>query len=460
MTLLFTDVEGSTSLLRALGDRYVDLLATHRRLLREAFRARGGVEVDAQGDAFFYAFPDAAGGVLAAADAQRALASQEWPEGHELRVRMGLHTGAPIRTDEGYVGIDLHKAARLMAAAAGGQVVVSEATAGSLAARALDDAWLTDLGEHLLKDFGVAQRVYQLAGRGLEADFPPLRTLSARFVNIPPLDGPLVGREQEVAAVVGLLVDERERLVTLTGPGGTGKTSLALRAGAELLERMTHGVVFCDLAPVADHALLPSAIAAALGLRETSGVLTVDVIAAFVGEKQLLMILDNLEQLLGGVAVIAHLIAACPQLAIIATSRSPLRLAAEREQPVDPLTPNDALELLIVRARRADPRFSLDGDLREQAIALCARLDHLPLAIELAATRLRLFPLPELLARLDTRLSLLTSGRRDAPARQRTCARPSTGAMDCSTPANNGLSRASPYSPAVSRPRRPRSSVR
>jgi predicted ATPase/class 3 adenylate cyclase len=420
VTLVFTDVEGSTSLLHALGDRYVDVLADHRRLLRDAFRARGGVEVDTQGDAFFYAFASAGDAVRAAADAQRALAGHAWPDGHEVRVRMGVHTGEPIRTDEGYVGVDLHQGARLMAAAAGGQVAVSEATAAAVSNTGLDEALLIDLGEHALKDFSLPQRIFQLAGPGLEAAFPPLRTLSVRFVNIPTLGGPLVGRDDEVAAIVELFVDEGERLVTLTGPGGTGKTSLALRAGAELLERMTGGVVFCDLAPVADPSLLPAGIAAALGLREKGGVPTLDVIVSFIGQKQLLLILDNLEQLLDGVAVISKLLDACPQLAIIATSRAPLRLAREREQPVDPLTPEDALEVLAVRARRADPRFSLDGDLREQAIALCAQLDSLPLAIELAAARLRLFSLPELLARLDTRLPLLTGGRRDAPDRQRT----------------------------------------
>jgi predicted ATPase/class 3 adenylate cyclase len=420
VTLLFTDVEGSTSLLHALGDRYADVLEAHRRLLREAFGAQAGVEVDTQGDAFFYAFPEASGGLLGAAAAQRALAGHAWPEGHALRVRVGVHTGEPLRTEEGYVGVDLHQGARLMAAAAGGQVVVSEATAALLADAVPDDLWLTDLGEHVLKDFGLPQRIYQLAGAGLEADFPPLRTLSARFVNIPSLGGPLVAREEEVAAIVGLFAEEAERLVTLTGPGGTGKTSLALRAGAELLERMQDGVVFCDLAPVTDAGLLASAIAGALGLREMASVPTFDVIGAFIGQKQLLLILDNLEQLLDGVAVISQLLAVCPQLAVLATSRAPLRLAREREQPIDPLSQADALEVLAVRARRADPRFSLDGELREQAIALCERLDNLPLAIELAAARLRLFELPELLARLDTRLSLLTGGRRDAPARQQT----------------------------------------
>jgi predicted ATPase len=420
VTLLLTDVAGSTSLLHVLGDGYAAVLATHHALLRDAFRARGGVEVDSEGDAFFFAFPDAAAGLFAAADGQRALAAHAWPGGRGMRVRMGLHTGTPIRTDEGYVGIDLHQAARLMAAAAGGQVVTSAATAALLANVELESLFLIDLGEHLLKDFGVPQRVYQLAGPGLEGQFPPLRTLSSRFANIPTLAGPLIGREDEVALVVGLFDGEGERLVTLTGPGGTGKTSLALRAAAELLDRMADGVVFCDLAPIADSTLLPSGIARALGLRESGGMPTVDVITAFVGQKQLLLILDNLEQLLDGVAVISHLLDACPQLSVLATSRAPLRLAAEREQPVDPLIPADALELLTVRARRADPRFSLEGSLRDQAITLCARLDSLPLAIELAAARLRLFSLPELLNRLDSRLSLLTGGRRDAPARQQT----------------------------------------
>jgi predicted ATPase/class 3 adenylate cyclase len=420
VTLLFTDVEGSTNLLHALGDHYADILGAHRRILRDAFRGHGGIEVDTQGDAFFYAFPDAVAGVMAAAAAQRALAGHAWPAGHPLRVRMGLHTGEPIRTDDGYVGIDLHQGARLMAAAAGGQAIVSEATARVLAGRGLPGLSLADLGEHRFKDFGLPQRVFQIAGEGLETEFPPLRTLSARFANIPTLAGALIGRDDEIAALVGLLVGEGERLVTLTGPGGTGKTSIALRAGAELLEHMQAGVVFCDLSPVTDPALLAPAIARALGLRETGGVSTLDVVTAFLGEKQLLLILDNLEQLLDGVAIVSRLLDACPRIAVLATSRAPLRLAGEREQPVDPLTVADALELLVILARRATTEFSLEGDRRDQAMALCLRLDNLPLAIELAAARLRLFELPELLARLDTRLALLTGGRRDAPERQQT----------------------------------------
>jgi predicted ATPase/class 3 adenylate cyclase len=420
VTLLFTDIEGSTKLLHALGQRYAGVLAGHHSLLRETFRARGGVEVDTAGDALFYVFAEAPAAVLASADAQRALSAHRWPDGYVVRVRMGIHTGEPMRSDEGYVGIDLHQGARLMAAAAGGQVLVGATTAARAAQSLPSDTFLIDLGDHLLKDFSAPQRIFQLAAPGLETEFPPPRTLSARFVNIPTLSGALVGRDEEVTAVVALFAGEHERLVTLTGPGGTGKTSLALRAGAELLDVTADGVVFCDLSPVTEPALLLSAVARALNLRESGGVPAVETIVAFIAHKQLLLILDNLEQLLDGVAVISQLLEECPRLLVLATSRAPLRLAAERQFPVNPLSPADALELLTVRARDADPDFSLVASLREQAVSLCRRLDHLPLAIELAAARLRLFALPELLERLDRRMALLTSGRRDAPARQQT----------------------------------------
>jgi predicted ATPase/class 3 adenylate cyclase len=388
VTFLFTDVEGSTRLLAEHGERYADLLAEHRRLLREAFARHGGVEVDTQGDAFFYAFARASDALAAAREGQEALAPTP------VRVRMGVHTGEPIATDEGYVGMDVHTAARIAAAAHGGQVVVSERARSLLA----DVDGLVDLGLHRLKDLSEPRKLYQ-AGEG---DFPPLKTLNA--TNLPAQPGPLIGREREVAELQAL-VRQGVRMVTLTGAGGSGKTRLALQVAAELTDDFVDGVFWVPLQALTDPALVLPTVASRLGAEAD--------LAEHVDEKRMLLLLDNLEQLLPEAAPpLSELLAACPNLVLLVTSRTLLRVVAEREYALEPLPLHDAVTLFRERAANSEPE--------EAVLEICRRLDGLPLAVELAAARTRLLPPVKLLERLEKALPLLTGGARDAPERQRT----------------------------------------
>ena len=391
VTFLFTDVEGSTRLLQEHGAAYADLLAEHRRLLREAFAAHAGVEVDTQGDAFFVAFARATDAVAAAADSLEAL------ESGPIRVRIGVHTGEPQATDEGYVGIDVHRAARIAAAAHGGQIVVSETTQKLLDA----DSVLRDLGEHRLKDLTGAERLYQV-GAG---DFPPLRTLDA--TNLPVVSIPLVGREQELTELVALL-SNGTRLVTVTGPGGTGKTRIALQVAAELVGTQRDGVFWVPLAGLSDPELLTSELAQTIGAR--------DDLAAFLRGKELLLLLDNFEHLVDAAPAVAGLLASSSTLRVLVTSRSPLRVSGEREFRLEPLPADDASALFVERARAVGKELAPDSTVD----SICRRLDGLPLAIELAAARTRVLGVGALLERLDSALPLLTGGARDAPERQRT----------------------------------------
>ena len=388
VTFLFTDVEGSTRLLEQLGDGYAEALAGHRSGLREAFQRHGGVEVDTQGDAFFVAFAKASDALAAAAAGRAAL------EPGPLRVRMGLHTGEPLLTDEGYVGIDVHRAARIASVGHGGQILLSRST------RDLTGGGpLRDLGEHRLKDLTAPERIYQLG----DGDFPPLKSLNT--TNLPVASSPLVGRETELAELIALLSNGK-RLVTLTGAGGSGKTRLALQVGAELLERFPGGVFFVPLAPLTDPELVSSAVARIAGVRELEEL----------AHRSALLLLDNFEHLLGAASEVAALLAAGGSAKVLATSRAPLRVQGECEYAVDPLSEGDAVELLVQRARSVRRDFVPD----ECAVEICRRLDGLPLALELAAARLRSLDAAALLERLDRRLPLLTSGARDAPARQQT----------------------------------------
>jgi predicted ATPase len=387
VTLLFTDIEGSTRLLSEHGERYADALAEHRRRLRDALARHGGVEVDTQGDAFFYAFGDAKDAVAAAQEAQRALA------GGPISVRIGVHTGEPQVTGEGYVGMDVHRAARICATAHGGQVVLSEQTRSLLG----DDFSLMDLGLHRLKDLGRAEKLFQLGGGA----FPPLRSLSAS--NLPAQPSPLVGRTREVEEVLAH-VRHGSRLVTLIGPGGTGKTRLALQVATDLLDDFVDGVFWIPLAAVRDPELVVSTVEQALGA-------TVP-LHLHVDEKRMLFLLDNLEQVVEAASALSDVLAACPNLHVLVTSRVLLRVRGEREYAVPPLPTDDAVALFRARAADAEP---------EAVVAeICRRIDGLPLAIELAAARTRVLPPERLLQRLEHRLPLLTGGARDAPERQRT----------------------------------------
>ena len=391
VTFLFTDVEGSTRLLHALGaDAYAGALAEHRRILRDAFTAHGGVEVDTQGDAFFVAFPTAPGALAAALAATEALSAGT------INVRIGLHTGTPLLTDEGYVGPDVHKGARIAAAGHGGQILVSAATASLL------EGHLRDLGEHRLKDLTAPERIFQAD----DHDHPPLKTLHQ--TNLPVPATPFLGREADRTQLSALLTRDDVRLLTLTGPGGTGKTRLALQAAADAADAFAAGVWWVPLAALRDPALVLEAAARALG---ASG----DV-AEHIGDNQQLLLFDNFEHLTDAAADLAQLLARCPRLTLLVTSREPLHLAGEREHAVDPLEPTEAVELFLTRALAVKRDFAANGEVA----LICERLDHLPLAIELAAARVKVLSLRALLARLEQRLPVLAGGARDAPERQRT----------------------------------------
>jgi predicted ATPase/class 3 adenylate cyclase len=388
VTFLFTDVEGSTKLLHELGaEAYADALAEHRRVIREACASEGGVEVDTQGDAFFFAFPTAPGALAAASAFTEALTSGP------IQVRVGLHTGTPLLTEEGYVGDDVHRAARIAACGHGGQVLVSSSTAPLL------ELELHDLGEHRFKDLSAPERVYQLG----EGAFPPLKTLYR--TNLPVPATPFLGREAELAEVVGLL--EGTRLLTLTGPGGTGKTRLALQAAAEASDRYPDGVFWIPLAPMRDSSLVLPTAAQALG--SSNG------LAEHIADKQMLCLFDNFEQVVEAAPELAALLSACPHLDLLVTSRERLRVAGEQAYPVPPLAESDGEALFTTRARMVDPAFTASEAVSE----LCLRLDELPLAIELAAARTALFSPEQLLERLSTRLDLL-KGERGADPRQQT----------------------------------------
>jgi predicted ATPase len=389
VTFLFTDIEGSTRLLHELGaEEYASALAEHRRVLRDAFARHHGVEVDTQGDAFFVAFPTAPGALEAAREAQDALS---------IPVRMGLHTGTPLLTDEGYVGADVHRAARIASAGHGGQVLVSASTHALLDP---SSSRLLDLGEHRLKDLSTPERIYQ-AGQD---DFPPLKALNE--TNLPAQPTSFVGRKRELTDVVELV--RGSRLVTLTGAGGSGKTRLGLHAAAELVGEYEDGVWFVPLAPVEDGELVTAAIAKAVGARAE--------LEPHLQGKRALLVLDNFEHLLDAAPIVADLLAAAEGVSVLATSRARLGLAGEREYPVPTLASQDAVSLFQARALLRDANVEPDALVNK----ICDRLEGLPLAIELAAARTKLLTTAQILERLSSRLDLLTGGARDAPERHRT----------------------------------------
>jgi predicted ATPase/class 3 adenylate cyclase len=391
VTFVFTDIEGSTRLLHELGDEaYAEALAEHRRVVRAVFAP--GREVDTQGDAFLYAFERASDAVVACSEVVAAL------DDGPIRVRIGVHTCEPILTEEGYVGVDLHRAARIAAAAHGGQVVVSQATRDLVSG-----VGLRDLGEHRLKDLAGPERLFQLG----EMEFPPLRSLYR--TNLPVPSWPLIGRERELAELERLVLSGR-RLITLTGPGGSGKTRLAVQVAAELCDSFTDGVFFVALAPLEQVDLVPGAIAAALGFRADTD------LTETLRSTRTLLVLDNTEHLVGVERFVSTLVEAVPTAVVLATSRSPLHLSAETEFALDPLSSDAACELFVTRAAATGRAVVMDDVVR----AVCARVDDLPLAVELAAARTKVFSPADLLGHLEQALPLLVGGPRDAPERQQT----------------------------------------
>jgi len=419
VTLLFTDIEGSTRLLQETGPAYADLLVDHGRLVRAAITAHGGREIDTQGDSFFAAFPSAVEAVAAAARIGRSLAEHPWPGQREVRVRMGLHTGEVSAAGTGFLGLGVHRAARIAAAARGGQVLLSEATAGLVRDGLPAGVALRDLGLHRLKDFPRAVRLYQLDVAGLPADFPPLRS-QVGGSGLPAPATPIVGRERDVDAVVRLLGEPTTRLVTLTGPGGVGKTRLALEAARAVVDRFPGGAVFVPLAAITDPVLVMGAVADAVGGRRESGTDPVAAVASAVGEVRTLLVLDNLEQVVDAAPELARLLDRAPAVVVLATSRQLLRLRSEHQYPVVPLPQEAAVQLFTARARAVRPEV-VTGPGHGQAVGeIIERLDGLPLAIELAAARTRMLTPRALLARLGARLDALGTGPVDLPARQRT----------------------------------------
>ena len=428
LTMLFTDIEGSTRLLNRLGPAYADVLAVQRRILRTAFERAGGHEMGTEGDSFFVVFESAGDAVAAAVEGQRGLHEASWPRDEAVTVRMGLHTGHAEPFEDGLVGLDVHVAARVSATGYGGQVVLSEATASRVGHRLPAGTSLVDLGLHRLKDITDPVHLCQLVVSGLPSTFPPLRSLGAPG-SLPVAPTALVGREADVASLHVLLSPRGQRLVTLTGPGGTGKTRLALAAAEELAPAFADGVHFVDLTAAVEPSVAWTTLAEALGRSGDGRAEVLD----HLRDRGVLLLLDNLEQLPdAGAPVVAELLASTRDPRVLATSRRPLRLAGEQEYPVPPLllpepdgdvlTPEragraDAVKLFVQQARLSDPGFVLSEVNVADVVALCHRLDGLPLAVELAAARVRLLPPRALLNHLDETLGLPLPGH---PQRQQT----------------------------------------
>ena len=448
VTFLFTDIEGSTRLVKALRERYPQVLAEHRRLVRAAIAAYHGAEVDTQGDAFFAAFGGATQAVLCALDIQRALAAHAWPGGAPVRVRIGVHTGQAVPAGEAYTGLAVHRAARICAVADGGQVLVSQATQTLIEDEEEGEIGFTlvDVGEYRLKDLDRPVRLFQLAAAGLEA--PSL--LAGRSNTAGRLGGPgagggaavvhglpaaltsFVGRGGAVREVAGLL--EEHRLVTVTGPGGSGKTRLAGEVARRVAAGFADGAWVVELAPLADPGQVAAVVAASLGVREQPGLPVAGTLARVLARQQLLLVLDNCEHVIAVAAgLCTELVTACDDLRVLATSREPLRVAGEARYRLGPLAvpgPDDladagraeAVVLFADRARQADAHFVLDDRTGSAVARLVARLDGMPLAIELAAARTEALGVGQLLDRLEDRFALLEGGDRLAPPRRRSLA--------------------------------------
>jgi predicted ATPase/class 3 adenylate cyclase len=438
-TLFFSDIEGSTRLLQRLGEGYAAKLAQYRDILRQAIAAHGGTEVDIHGDAFFAVFAEATAALVAAVQVQQSLANLPHSQPERLQARIGLHSGQLNRIAEGYVGLDVHRAARIMAAGHGGQILLSQTAHDRLATPLPDGVQLRPLGPHRLKDLPAPENLYQVQAPGLAHSFPPLRSINNRPHKLPAPLTALLGREEETQRVVAHLRREDLRCLTMTGAGGSGKTRLALNIGEELLADFEDGVFFVGLAALREPELLPAAIAQALDVKEAPGQTPLQGIEEYLRPKRLLLLLDNFEQIIEAAAVVTQLLIACPRLKVLITSRESLRLSGEWEIPVPPLAlppvatsaqkptalmetiaASPAVQLFVERAQSAQWDFSLQHENASQVADICRRLDGLPLAVELAAAQVKQLPLEVLLSRLESRLQLLTNGPRDVAQRQQT----------------------------------------
>jgi predicted ATPase/class 3 adenylate cyclase len=432
VTFFFSDIEGSTRLATQHAVEWPAILERHRELMRAAFEAEGGVEAGTEGDSFFVVFPSAPGAVAAAAAAQRALAAESWAPSDEVRVRIGMHTGEASFSSNTYAGLNVHRASRVANVAHGGQVLLTDATRALVASALPNGASLIDLGTHRLKDLEHPERVWQLVIPELPSAFPPIASPGVTPNNLPTRLTTFLGREREIAEVTELL--GRSRLLTLTGPGGTGKTRLSLEVAARALDEHPDGVFFVELAPITEPELVIGTIAQELGLPDRGGLSAADRLAEHIGSGSVLLVLDNFEQVTTAAPTVASLLASVPNLTLLVSSRSALRVSGEQEYPVPPLglpdpdrlppldqlTQFEAVALFIERARAVKPEFQVTNENAPAVAEICVRLDGLPLAIELAAARIRIFTPQAMLARLDRRLGLAAGGGRDLPERQQT----------------------------------------
>lgn len=434
VTFLFTDVEGSTRRWERDSPAMLQVVERHFALLDEAIVANNGVRFKTIGDAIQAAFPTAPDALRAAVAAQRALTAENWGELGPISVRMALHTGSAEPRDGDYLAPALNRLARLLAATAGGQMVMTEAARNLVRDQLPPGVALRNLGEHRLRDLREAEHIFQIDAEGLPSEFPPLQTIDRQMDNLPAQVTAFVGREQELANVKQRLEDPGVRLLTLTGPGGTGKTRLALQVASDLVGQYPDGVWFVPLAPIASAGRVASAIAEVLGVRESPGEPIAESLKSFLRTRRLLLVLDNFEHVVEAAPLVSSLLASDPGLQVLATSRTPLRISAENELPIEPLglpsrqtglrpkeaLTSEAVRLFVDRAQAVRAGFTLTAENVDAVVAICLRLDGLPLAIELAAARMRLLPPEAILARLDSQLSLLTGGSRDHPERQQT----------------------------------------
>jgi predicted ATPase/class 3 adenylate cyclase len=431
VTFLFTDIEGSTRLAQDLGAGWPPLLERHREIGRAAWAEQQGVELGTEGDSFFVVFTSAPQAVAAAVAAQRGLEVEAWPEGGRVRSRMGLHTGEGVLSGGSYVGLDVHRAARIANAGNGGQVLLSATTRALVEGSLPDGVTLREMGEHRLKDLSRPERIWDLVIEGIATDFPPLRTLNAIPNNLPMQMTSFLGRQREIADGRQLLIDGR--LLTLTGPGGTGKTRLSLQIAADATDRFPDGIYFVPLGTISQSDLVLPTIAQALGLVDP-GTRALDRLIEHIGDKCILLVLDNFEQVNEAAPQIAELLARASKISVLVTSRSPLRVYGELEYPVPPLGVPDpkhlpdleklstyeSVALFVERAMAVRPDFAVTGANAPAVAEICVRLDGLPLAIELAAARVRVLTPHAIMDRLGDRLKLLSGGSRDLPERQQT----------------------------------------